>query len=105
MASKGVRWELADKSPGSRKQGWEQMRKLLRQSLNVDHDGRPLSGPRELPGMFFFRTCQHAIDLLPSMPRDDDDLDDIDTDAEDHIADEVRYRARNIKRATRVRDF
>jgi hypothetical protein len=55
--------------------------------------------------MFFFRTCQHACELIPSMPRDDKDLDDIDTDAEDHLADEVRYRARNIRRGARVRSF
>jgi hypothetical protein len=105
MSAAGVRWELADKSPGSRKQGWEQVRKLLRQALHVDMEGKALPGPRELPGMFFFRTCQSAIELLPSMPRDDDDLDDIDTDAEDHVADEVRYRARNIKRKSTVRSF
>ena len=53
--------------------------------------------------MFFFRTCRHAIELLPAMPRDDKDLDDVDTDAEDHIADEVRYRARNKAQAARQR--
>ena len=105
MLKEGVRWELADKSPGSRKHGWEQVRKLLRQAQHVDSEGNRLPGNRELPGMFFFRTCTSAIELIPSMPRDDNDLDDIDTDAEDHIADEVRYRARNLKRAARVRDF
>lgn len=105
MLSVGVDWEMADKSPGSRKQGWEQVRKLLRGAMNVTPDGKPKQGPREEPGMFFFRVCKDAIELIPSMPRSDKDLDDIDTDAEDHIADELRYRARNRIRAARQRDF
>lgn len=105
MLAAGVDWEMADKSPGSRKQGWLQLRKMLRAALNVDGDGKPRPGPREEPAMFFFRTCRSAIELLPSMPRDDKDLDDLDTDAEDHIADECRYRARNKVRATKQRNF
>lgn len=105
MRGKGVDWELADKSPGSRKQGWQEMRKRLRASLNVDAEGKPRPGPREEPGLFFFRTCRHAIELIPSMPRDDKDLDDVDTDAEDHIADEVRYRVRNRRRSAKQRDM
>jgi hypothetical protein len=29
---------------------------------------------------------------VPVIPRDSNDPDDVDTDAEDHAADEVRYR-------------
>jgi len=105
MLAAGLDWEMADKSPGSRKQGWEVMRRLLRSAAHVDAEGRPKAGPREEPGMFFFRTCTAAIELIPSMPRSDKDLDDVDTDAEDHVADEVRYRARNRVRAARQRDL
>lgn len=105
MLAVGVDWALADKSPGSRKQGWLIMRRLFRAALNLDDEGKPRVGPREEPCMRFFRTCSHAIELIPSMSRDDKDLDDIDTDAEDHIADEVRYRARNKVQATRQRRF
>lgn len=105
MESQGVQWEMADKAPGSRKQGWLQMRKMLRNSLNLDKDGNVKTSPREEPGLFFFRTCKHAIELIPSMPRDDKDLDDIDTDAEDHIADEIRYRCRDRVQAAKQRNM
>jgi hypothetical protein len=31
-----------------------------------------------------------------ALPRDEKDLDDVDTDAEDHAADETRYRVRRM---------
>lgn len=105
MLSKGVDWEMADKAPGSRKQGWLVMRRMLRAALNVDAEGKPRSGPREEPAMYFFRTCPAAIELIPSMSRDDKDLDDIDSDGEDHVADEVRYRARGKRQAAKQRSM
>ena len=84
----GVLWQKADKSKGSRKQGWEQIRKMLKATK------RPNGGVREQPGMFIFNTCQHFLRTIPVLPRDDKDLDDVDTDAEDHVGDEVRYRSR-----------
>lgn len=87
MKTVGVQWEKVDKSPGSRKQGWEQMRKLLK---NAKAEG----GPRENPGIFFLDRCADLIRTVPVLSRMDKDLDDIDTEAEDHIADEVRYRIR-----------
>lgn len=83
---KGVEWGRADKSPGSRKTGWEKVRTFLQNSI------KPELGVRERPGVFIFNTCTHCIDLLPILPRDEKDTDDVDTDAEDHIGDEVRYR-------------
>ena len=56
--------------------------------------------PREYPGLFIVRgRCPHFLRTVPTLPRDDQDLDDVDTDAEDHIADEVRYRLRWWPRA------
>lgn len=89
MSALGVKWERADKGPGSRKQGWEQIRKRLKGSL------RPKSrGPRENKGFFVFDSCVQFVETVPSLPRDDKDLDDVDTNSEDHIADETRYRIR-----------
>lgn len=79
----GIRWEKADKSPGSRKRGWQ----LLRGRLLASKAER-----MEEPGLFVFDTCRQFIRTVPVLPRDDRDPDDIDTDAEDHIADETRYR-------------
>lgn len=89
MEKKGVRWEPADKRPGSRKQGWEQLRKMLKASFP-----NASGAPRETPGLFVTQECTHFIELVPVLPRSDKDLDDVDTDAEDHIGDEARYRVR-----------
>jgi len=80
MALAGVAWERADKRPGSRKAGWELMRDML---LNT------IEGER--PGLYIFETCRHWIRTVPVLPRDKNDPDDVDTNAEDHIADETRY--------------
>lgn len=87
---KGVQWLPADKRPGSRKTGWEQIRKVLANAK------RPKTGPREHPGLFVFDTCGQFLRTFPTLPRDEKDMDDVDTNAEDHIGDEVRYRVRNM---------
>ncbi len=81
----GVRWARSIKSPGSRKNGWEKLRIAI---FNAQPDG----GPRENPGLFVFRTCQDGfIRTVPTLPRSTKDLDDADSEAEDHVADETRY--------------
>ena len=99
MRRQGVRWEKADKRPGSRKQGWEQIRRML--SGAVPKEGEP----RENPGVFFFRTCDQAIELIPPTPRAERDPDDVNTEAEDHLADEMRYRIRRRQTEVTQRAF
>jgi len=82
----GIEWTRSDKSPGSRKHGWEATRTMLKNSI------KPETGVREKPGIFVFNTCTHFLDLFPILPRDETDPDDVDTEAEDHIGDEVRYK-------------
>lgn len=94
MKSEGIEWEHADKGPGSRKQGWEQMRKRLKAVLNTDENGQPRGVPREEPGLFICDNCPDWLRTIPSLPRDDEDPDDVDTEAEDHAGDETRYRTR-----------
>lgn len=92
---KGVQWARSDKSAGSRKAGWEKVRKYLSNALPQYvklPNGTTIRVPREKPGMFAFTTCLMYADLFPILPRDEDDPDDVDTDAEDHIGDEVRYK-------------
>lgn len=85
----GVQWGRADKSSGSRIHGWEKLRTFL-------ENAKPnKTGVREHPGFFVFNTCKDCIDLLPVLPRDEVHTDDVDTEAEDHIGDEVRYRILN----------
>ncbi|UZT28675.1 terminase large subunit [Vibrio phage 033B] len=83
---KGIDWEHAIKKAGSRKFGWELMRNAIANAQPED-----IGMPRENPGVFVFRNCQQTIRTVPSLPRSSKDLDDVDTDAEDHIADEFRY--------------
>lgn len=82
----GIQWGRADKSSGSRIHGWEKVRKYLENAKP-----NPKGGPREHPGLFAFDTCTHYQELFPTLPRDEENPDDVDTDAEDHIGDEVRY--------------
>lgn len=83
MAQAGVKFVEADKSPGSRRRGWEAMRRMLTES------GKPIA---EGPGLWVFESCRQFIRTVPVLPRDAKDPDDVDSDAEDHIADETRYR-------------
>ena len=81
MRENGVNWTRSDKSPGSRINGLQLVRDRLEASLRG-----------EGPGLYFTDACKHAISLLPVLPRDPEKPDDVDTLAEDHLYDEVRYR-------------
>lgn len=61
----------------------------LRQYTTVN--GQRVPVPREKPGVFIFNNCRHFIELVPTLPRDELDMDDVDTEAEDHVGDESRY--------------
>ncbi len=84
MTEVGVTWVAADKSPGSRKQGWEKLRSMLKEASK---------DRREEPGMFICENCDQFIRTVPVLPRSEKDPDDVDTEAEDHIGDETRYMA------------
>lgn len=94
----GVSWIRSDKSPGSRKAGWKRMREYFAAAI----PDPKVAALRENPSLFIFNTCQYFIELVPTLARDEDDLDDVDTDAEDHIADEARYRVANEARGGSV---
>lgn len=81
MAKEGIRWTESDKSAGSRKVGLQIIRDRLEAAIT-----------KEGPALYFMRNCVASIEILPYLPRDEDDLDDIDTDAEDHPYDMTRYK-------------
>jgi hypothetical protein len=86
----GVQWARSDKSPGSRIHGWSAFRSMLDNALPKTN-AAGIRIPREKPGMFIFNTCKKFEELIPILPRSEDEPDDVDTDAEDHIGDEARY--------------
>jgi hypothetical protein len=58
--------------------GWDQVRSRLR-------------GDGERPALFIFDTCKDLIRTLPALQHDQQRPEDLDTEAEDHAADELRY--------------
>lgn len=93
MSKEGVRWTESDKRPGSRINGLQVVRDRLEASVKG-----------EGPGLYFTDNCKAAISTLPVLPRDEMKPDDVDTEAEDHAYDEVRYRclAGNFRHATSI---
>lgn len=94
----GIFWEAADKRPNSRVQGWSYLREMLT-------NAKPREGIREKPGLFVFAQCEQFMRTFPVLSRDLVKVDDVDTKAEDHIGDEVRYRARFQRPVSHSRNF
>lgn len=86
----------ADKRPGSRIKRLAIFRRMLAASEKE---------PMEEPGIFFFDTCLFgAIRTIPTLPRDPRNIEDIDTNAEDHAWDEIGYRLTTVRPiAARIR--
>ena len=59
--------------------GWLQ----LRRRFQFDENGYPM--------MYFFSNCKAAIRTLPLLLYDEHKVEDLDTDGEDHAADDIRY--------------
>lgn len=53
--------------------------------------------------LYVFSTCKHFIRTVPNLVYDETDVEDIDTDGEDHIYDELRYVCMQNPIAPRVR--
>lgn len=68
-------------SPGDHKRiaGWMQ----VHYRLSFDENGYPM--------MYIFRNCKAFIRTMPLLMYDEHKPEDLDTDGEDHVADEVRY--------------
>jgi hypothetical protein len=68
-----------DKGDNKRLPGWMQ----VHYRLAFDDNGIPM--------MYSFNTCKGFIRTMPELIYDVNDVEDVDTDGEDHIADETRY--------------
>ena len=78
MERQGVYWDKAD---NSRIAGKAQMHARLA----FDASGIPM--------FYVFSSCTHFIRTFPELVYDSADVEDIDSDGEDHIYDECRYVA------------
>lgn len=75
MGNKGVYFRRAD---NARLAGWDQVRFRLK-------------GEENTPLLYFFDTCTEIIRTLPSMQHDTKNIEDLDTDGDDHAVDALRY--------------
>ena len=75
-AAEGVMLTQAD---NNRLNGVRRVHEMLR----VRDDGKP--------GLLVFRSCVNLIRTLPALPYDETHVEDVDTDAEDHAYDALRY--------------
>lgn len=80
-----VFWTKAVKGPGSRVNGWQNVRKELEWKRN---DSGVLV---QTPTLQVFSTCKHTIRTIPSLIHDKLTPEDLDTEGEDHMADGWRY--------------
>ena len=80
MIMKGCRWRPSDRSKGSRVSGKNE----IHRRLQVDEF-------TEEPRLVFFNTCTNIVSQLPSIPLDKKNPEDVDTRAEDHLYDALRY--------------
>lgn len=64
--------------------GWDQ----LRSRLKGEDFGEPMG---ERPMIFTFNTCKDSIRTIPALQHDSTRPEDLDSDMEDHAADEWRY--------------
>lgn len=86
MQKVGIRWTPSDKSKGSRAMGLQLLRDRLAASMEFADTGD------SKPGLYVMNNCRYCIATIPVLPRDEDNQDDVDSEAEDHLYDTWRYR-------------
>lgn len=88
FAKAKIFWEEVKglKAPGSRVQGWQQLRKRIKSTRRVN-------GIRETPGLFVVGDrCPQWLRTVPPLQRSDKNIDDVESEKqEDHCGDCTRY--------------
>jgi hypothetical protein len=85
MLLKGCAWRRAD---NKRIAGAQELHVRLR---GEQTEAEAMAGVPGIPALYFLDNCEHTIRTLPILQHDEDLLEDIDTEAEDHAYDETRY--------------
>lgn len=78
----GVKWQPAWNAKGSRVNGAQEIIRLLSEDK-----------------LKIFSTCKHLLRTVPSLPPDENNPEDVDTEAEDHAWDSLRYGIMRRRRA------
>ena len=76
--------------------GWQSVIRLMAEASKDEP---------ESPGMWIFETCRDWIRTVPVLMRDEKNIEDIDTESEDHIADETRYVCQTVKPPTMIKSL
>ena len=84
------------KGKGSRISGLERLREYLAASLQI---------PMEAPGIFIFNHCMEWLRTVPSLDRDPRNLEDANSEGEDHAYDATRYRLSQPHYETTVQEI
>lgn len=96
MSLEGIFFRRAD---NKRVPGWDSLRAYMRgevveRQYAEDQDGdKYVISEKYIPRFYVFETCRAFFRTVPGLARDEHDYEDVDTDQEDHIADEARYVA------------
>jgi hypothetical protein len=80
MIVEGCRWRPSDRSRGSRVAGKNEVHRRLK----VDEE-------KDRAGLEIFDNCTNLIAQLPTLPLDRNNPEDVNTKAEDHLYDALRY--------------
>lgn len=83
-----VTLRLATKGAGSRINGWN----LMRGYLKIQHDvnGYPITR------LQVFDNCKEMMRVMPDQMHDENNIEDLDSDGEDHAPDAIRYGLRTL---------
>lgn len=92
--AKGISFVRGDKSPGSRKTGWSLAKQMLRATLYND--------PQQPHYYVMAGVAPNFVRTVPSLPRDKEDLDDVDTESEDHLGDAFRYKILRLRQEPKL---
>ena len=80
MNMKGCRWRPSDRSRGSRVAGKNEIHRRLQMDEFTEE-----------PRMVCFNNWTYTIYQIPAIPLDKNNPEDVDTHAEDHLYDALRY--------------
>ena len=94
MISVGCRWRPADRSKGSRVAGKNELHRRLQVDEISDN-----------AGLVIFNNCVNLIAQLPIIPLDKSNSEDVDTKAEDHLYDALRYGIMTRPRSKSIFDY